>query len=83
MALRPYLMHDGSIASLRAVVERYNRGLKPEFRVRDGRLGPLHLADAEIEAIVAFLKTLTPDHLVSPQIPIANTGGDLHDQHAD
>jgi cytochrome c peroxidase len=71
VALRPYLMHDGSISSLRAVVERYNRGtsMGPNS---DGRLGPLYLTGDEVSAIVAFLGALTPENLVTPKDPITS-----------
>jgi cytochrome c peroxidase len=65
VALRPYLMHDGSISSLRGAVERYNRGIPLGLDKLDGRLGPLHLAADEVDAIVAFLSALTPENLVS------------------
>jgi cytochrome c peroxidase len=50
-------MHDGSIPTLREVVELYNRGgvMNPNL---DPKLSPLGLTDAEIDALVAFLKTL-------------------------
>jgi cytochrome c peroxidase len=52
----PY-MHDGSIATLREVVEQYNRGgiANPW---RDLKLKPLQLTDAEVDALVAFLESL-------------------------
>lgn len=52
----PY-MHDGSLASLRDVVEFYNRGgvANP---ARSARLAPLGLTPAEVDAVVAFLHTL-------------------------
>lgn len=52
----PY-MHDGSVATLREVVELYNRGgvknpwLSPEIK-------PLGLSPEEVEAMVAFLRAL-------------------------
>jgi cytochrome c peroxidase len=55
----PY-MHDGSLSTLREVVEFYDRGgiahegLDPTIR-------PLQLADQEIDDLVAFLETLTGD----------------------
>ncbi|MCK1545716.1 c-type cytochrome [Bradyrhizobium sp. 179] len=64
VALRRYLMHDGSISSLRAVVERYNRGID-EAPALDGRLGPLYLSADEVDAIVAFLDALTPENLIT------------------
>lgn len=52
----PY-MHDGSLATLRDVVEFYNRGGTPNPG-RSGRLGPLGLTPAEVDDIVAFLRAL-------------------------
>jgi cytochrome c peroxidase len=52
----PY-MHDGSVATLREVVELYDRGgvknpwLSPEVK-------PLHLTTREVEALVAFMQAL-------------------------
>jgi cytochrome c peroxidase len=63
VALRPYLMHDGSITSLRVAVERYNRGPKLASIVSDDRLEPLFLSADEVSAIVAFMGTLTPTTL--------------------
>jgi cytochrome c peroxidase len=57
VALRPYLMHDGSITSLKAAVERYNLGVETDA---PDRLPPLHLTSDEIDAIVSFLGALTP-----------------------
>jgi len=53
----PY-MHDGSMATLREVVEFYNRGgnvnpwLDPKMKLRD------RLTEDEIDAVVAFLQSL-------------------------
>jgi cytochrome c peroxidase len=52
----PY-MHDGSIATLRQVVEFYNRGASGPNAGR-GRLAPLRLAEAQIDELVAFLESL-------------------------
>ncbi len=54
----PY-MHDGSVATLREVVEYYNRGgnknpyLDPKMPQK-----PLGLTPAEIDALVAMMKAL-------------------------
>ena len=54
----PY-MHDGSVATLREVVEYYNRGgngnpyLDPKMPPK-----PLGLTPAEIDALVAMMKAL-------------------------
>lgn len=61
VALRPYLMHDGSMSSLRQVIERYNRPDRVAFPNLDQRLRPLFLSSDEVDAIVAFLGALTPD----------------------
>ena len=52
----PY-MHDGSLPTLRAVVEFYNRGCRPNPGVSP-RVGPLDLNAREIDDLVALLKTL-------------------------
>jgi cytochrome c peroxidase len=50
-------MHDGSLATLRDVVEFYNRGaLKNPHQSR--RIVPLGLAPKDIDALVAFLESL-------------------------
>ena len=55
-------MHDGSVPTLRGVVEFYNRGgIKNELL--DPLLQPLGLNAAEIEALVAFLQSLTGDNV--------------------
>jgi cytochrome c peroxidase len=52
----PY-MHDGSLATLREVVEFYNRGGVPN-PWRSGRISPLGLTAREVDALVAFLRAL-------------------------
>ena len=52
----PY-MHDGSLKTLREVVEFYNRGALGPNAGR-GRLAPLRLAEAQIDELVAFLESL-------------------------
>ena len=58
VALTAPYMHDGSLATLEAVVEFYDRGGidNPE---KSTLLGPLGLTAEERAALVAFLKTLT------------------------
>ncbi len=51
----PY-MHDGSFKTLKEVVKFYNKG------GGNGRAHPLYLNEKEIDAVVAFLETLTGDH---------------------
>ena len=62
VALTAPYMHDGSVATLKEVVELYNRGGEPN-RFLDGGIRPLELTDHEIEALVAFLESLTGEPL--------------------
>ena len=65
----PY-MHDGSVPTLEAVVELYDRGgIERPSRAED--ILPLHLTKAEKADLVAFLKTLTgePKQVMVPELP--------------
>jgi len=66
----PY-MHDGQFATLREVVEFYDRGGEPVgtfFGTKDPLIHPLHLSEPEKNDLIEFLKTLTgeplPDYLM-------------------
>lgn len=50
-------MHDGSVATLRAAVELYNRGGEPNPYL-DPKIKPLSLTEPEIDALVAFMESL-------------------------
>ena len=52
----PY-MHDGSIATLREVVELYNRGGEANPHL-DPKIQPLNLTEEEIDALVAMIEAL-------------------------
>ncbi|MGZ5199417.1 MAG: cytochrome-c peroxidase [Telluria sp.] len=55
----PYF-HDGSAATLRQVVEHYNRGGDPRAAGTIApEVKPLNLTEAEMNDLVAFMKTLT------------------------
>jgi cytochrome c peroxidase len=56
-AKHPPYMHDGSLATLREVVEHYRRGGASNPWLSD-RLSPIDLTSTEIDALVAFLKAL-------------------------
>ena len=62
VALTAPYMHDGSIPTLREVVEFYNRGGEPN-PLLDPRIRPLGLSESEIDDLVAFLKSLTGGNL--------------------
>lgn len=62
-ATAPY-MHDGSLKTLREVIDHYNNGgvTPKDAPVNDylsGGIRPLNLTDQEIDDLVAFLETLT------------------------
>lgn len=59
----PY-MHDGSLETLRAVVDHYNRGGVPEQEDKptdylSGGIRPLNLTEPQIADLIAFLESLT------------------------
>lgn len=56
----PY-MHDGSLSTLSAVVDFYNRGGEPN-PMQDDRIGPLGLGPQERADLVAFLHSLTGEY---------------------
>ncbi|MFV1884320.1 MAG: cytochrome-c peroxidase [Balneola sp.] len=68
----PY-MHDGRFETLEEVVEHYNSGIKdhpnlaPALTAPDGSPVRLNLTETEVDAIVAFLKTLTDNTLATDE----------------
>lgn len=60
IALTAPYMHDGSVKSLREVVEFYNRGGEPNENL-DALIKPLGLSEGEMDDLVAFLNSLTGD----------------------
>lgn len=79
----PY-MHDGSLKTLREVVEHYNNGgvTKPEDPVNpflSGGIRPLNLTEQEIDDLVAFMETLTSPQfqsLKAQSVAAAGVSGD-------
>ncbi len=70
----PY-MHDGSLATLREVVEHYNNGGvipadAPVNPYLSGGIRPLNLTEQQIDDLVAFMESLT-----SPQFAVPTTSG--------
>lgn len=74
VALRPYFMHDGSLRSLREVIDYYNRGGNHGAANLDGRIQPLSLSQTEIQQILAFLDTLSAE-VVSYRPWLGKMGG--------
>lgn len=60
----PY-MHDGSLTTLREVVQFYNQGGKRREGI-DPQMHPLQLTDAEMDDLLAFLESLTDPVTVLP-----------------
>jgi cytochrome c peroxidase len=58
VALTSPYMHNGAFATLREVVEFYDRGGVPN-ELLDPLIHPLGLSDEEVDALVAFLESLT------------------------
>ena len=74
IALRAPYMHDGSLKSLREVVEHYNGGfiVRPSL---SGKMSVLALSEEEVGDLVGFLETLTSqDDIDIPRLP--ETAGD-------
>jgi len=66
----PY-MHDGRYTTLREVIEHYahnvkdNKQLDPRFRNANGTVKRIEVSDIEIDALVAFMRTLTDESFIS------------------
>ena len=79
----PY-MHDGRFSSLREVVEFYNSDVQPgpgvDRALHHASMHGLGLTDAEVDAVVAFLETLTDEEfLTDPKFSdpfVSPAGGD-------
>lgn len=59
----PY-MHDGSVKTLRQVVEFYNKGGAPDDPRLDKKMKPLNLSEEEVEFLVEFLKAYSGDAII-------------------
>jgi cytochrome c peroxidase len=70
VALTPPYMHDGSLATLRDVIQHYDHGgvldaSRPVSVFVSSGIRPLHLTDAQIDDLIAFLESLTSPSLGS------------------
>jgi cytochrome c peroxidase len=77
VAVTAPFMHDGSLATLRDVVEHYNNGgaTNPNEPVNDflsGGIRPLSLSDQQMTDLVAFLETLTSPQFASQRTAAAS-----------
>jgi cytochrome c peroxidase len=76
----PY-MHDGSLATLREVVEHYNNGgvTNPDDPVNpfiSGGIRPLNLTEQEIDDLVAFMESLTSPQFEQVSAAAARVSGE-------
>lgn len=73
IALTAPYMHDGRFNSLEQVIEHYNSGvqahpnLAPQLRNPDGTPRRLNLTTEQKNALVAFLKTLTDNSIITDE----------------
>jgi cytochrome c peroxidase len=82
IAVTAPFMHDGSIATLREVVEHYNNGgaTTPEEKINpflSGGIKPLDLTEQQIDDLVAFMEALTSPQfaeLATTQSTASNSG---------
>jgi cytochrome c peroxidase len=77
VAVTAPFMHDGSLKTLRDVVEHYNNGgiTNKTDRVNDflsGGIRPLNLTEDEMTELVAFLETLTSPQFAPQRTAMAN-----------
>lgn len=67
-----FFMHDGAFSTMRQVIEHYNRGGDAKNPHQDAAIEPLHLTDAEISDLIAFMESLTDEglnHIHRPALP--------------
>ncbi len=73
IAIRPPYMHDGRFATLEEVIEHYSSGIKNHPNLisplvnANGEVGHFNFSQAEKEALIAFLKTLTDDQMLTDE----------------
>jgi cytochrome c peroxidase len=77
VAVTAPFMHDGSLQTLRDVVEHYNNGgvtnkNDPVNDYLSGGIRPLHLTEQEIDDLVAFMETLTSPQFAAQKAASAN-----------
>jgi cytochrome c peroxidase len=79
VALTSPYMHNGTIPTLRKVIEFYNQGLPENPNVSPSDLSikikPLKLSSDEIDDILSFLNALTDDDSYDKEIPLSVPSG--------
>ncbi|MGB0850689.1 MAG: cytochrome-c peroxidase [Bacteroidia bacterium] len=73
IAVRPPYMHDGRFATLEEVIEHYSSGIQNHPNLisplvnGDGEVGQFNFTQNEKDALVAFLKTLTDNQMLTDE----------------
>jgi cytochrome c peroxidase len=73
IGIRPPYMHDGRFATLEEVIEHYNSGIQNHPNLinplvnANGEVGQFDFTQAEKDALVAFLNTLTDNQMLSDE----------------
>ena len=73
IAIRPPYMHDGRFTSLQEVLDHYSTGIQKhsnlaaQFSDSSGNPIRLNLSQAQKDALIAFLKTLTDNEMLSDE----------------
>lgn len=73
IAIRPPYMHDGRFATLEEVIEHYSSGIQNHPNLinplvnEDGEVGQFDFTEAEKDALIAFLKTLTDSQMLADE----------------
>jgi len=80
IAVTPPYMHDGSLETLKEVVEHYNNGgvTNADDPVNDflsGGIRPLDLTEQQIDDLVAFMEALTSPEYENAETQIEGTTG--------
>ncbi len=79
MADSPFYFHGSSKRSLRAVVDYFNRAVPENSRVPEMQLAPqfqpLHLTEAEVDDLVAFLTHGLRDPALQRYVPVTTLSG--------
>lgn len=73
IAIRPPYMHDGRFATLEEVIDHYSNGIQNHPSLisplvnSNGEVGQFNFTQAEKEALIAFLNTLTDNEMLNDE----------------
>lgn len=73
IAIRPPYMHDGRFATLEEVIDHYSSGIQNHSSLitplvnSNGQVGQFNFTQAEKDALIAFLNTLTDNQMLTDE----------------